>query len=330
MTHVKAKSPNGWSLKEGLAAQYGAQAGLDPDLAASAGEAGWYVLKSLRDAADERDPARRAKRVKQTQRYLEKANLGRELMHAIQQRLASLSLANRVQPSVNPETGLQEFALCSMWDPDCENVSDPIQTLNHVFTYDANGTLLPGQHRPHVNVFSGDSYVTSPSGAGAGIGVAGGGGTSAAPNSPGAEELNDYLYGPYNSTRTLNPDNSNSPEQMVNPSSLLPTFNSYAELFLGSTVPIVGQVLAGRDTVNNLYDSYGNLRSGNYDAAADSLGRAGISALGLVPGMYGPSRGYGAYRYSDEIINNIRNFNDMMTVTDPIRNPQNYPDPLER
>ncbi len=107
----KAKSPDGWSLNEGLAAQYAAQAGLDPDLAAPAGEAAWDVLKSLRDTVDEPDPARRARRVQRTRQRLAMAGLDRhrELVRAIQERLVSLSAGDNTRPSVNPDTGLQEF-----------------------------------------------------------------------------------------------------------------------------------------------------------------------------------------------------------------------------
>ncbi|MEQ8510756.1 MAG: hypothetical protein RIB43_17270, partial [Rhodospirillaceae bacterium] len=86
------ETSKGWSLNQGLAAQYAAQAGIDPDLAAEAGEAAWDVLKALRDATDERDPRRRAKRVTLAKRRLNKAGFGRhrDLAKSIQTRLASL------------------------------------------------------------------------------------------------------------------------------------------------------------------------------------------------------------------------------------------------
>ncbi len=107
---TKAITGDGWNLDEGLAAQYAAQAGLDPHIAAKAGNAAWDVLKSLRDAVEESDPARRAKRARRAQNLLAKANLGRhrDLVSAIQKRLAELA-GEGAGPSVNPETGLQEF-----------------------------------------------------------------------------------------------------------------------------------------------------------------------------------------------------------------------------
>ena len=90
MTHLRRK--DGWNLDQGLAAQYAAQAGLDPDLAADAGEEVWDVLKSLRDATSETDPKRQAKLVKRTKARLAKAGLSRhgELVQHIEAKLLAL------------------------------------------------------------------------------------------------------------------------------------------------------------------------------------------------------------------------------------------------
>lgn len=63
-----------WTLNQGLAAQYAAQAGLDPDIAAAAGETGWNVLKALRDAVSERDARRCTTLAKNTLKSLEKVD----------------------------------------------------------------------------------------------------------------------------------------------------------------------------------------------------------------------------------------------------------------
>ncbi|MEQ8510649.1 MAG: hypothetical protein RIB43_16720 [Rhodospirillaceae bacterium] len=86
------KNDDGWTLDQGLAAQYAAQAGLDPDLAADAGEAVWDVLKSLRDATSATDPQRQAKLVRRTKARLAKANLSRhdELVQHIEAKLLAL------------------------------------------------------------------------------------------------------------------------------------------------------------------------------------------------------------------------------------------------
>lgn len=99
-----------WTLDQGLAAQYAAQAGLDPDRAAAAGEAAWDVLKSLRDTADETNPARRAKLARRVRRMLKQGGLGRypELRKDVQVRLQEI--VSKTGPNINPETGLQEFA----------------------------------------------------------------------------------------------------------------------------------------------------------------------------------------------------------------------------
>lgn len=101
----------GWTLDQGLAAQYGTHAGIDPNLAADAGMMAWDVLRSLRNTVDEINPQLRAKRVKLTEDLLEKAGLGRHpsLRKAIQAKLFGLN--QTAQPSTNPETGLQEFSL---------------------------------------------------------------------------------------------------------------------------------------------------------------------------------------------------------------------------
>jgi len=65
----------GWTLNQGLAAQYAVQAGLDPELAANAGDKVWDVLRSLRNTIDEPDPRRRVKRAAKTRRLLAKAEL---------------------------------------------------------------------------------------------------------------------------------------------------------------------------------------------------------------------------------------------------------------
>jgi hypothetical protein len=79
------KTSQGWSLKQGLAAQYAAQAGLDPNLGVAAGEAAWDVLKALRDAVDEPDSERRRKLVRRTNALLVRSSLGRhgELVKSI-------------------------------------------------------------------------------------------------------------------------------------------------------------------------------------------------------------------------------------------------------
>lgn len=103
------RKTNGWNLDQGLAAQYAAQAGLDPDLAAGAGEKAWNVLRSLRATLDETNSHRRGKRSTKTRRLLAKADLGRhpDLKKAIQVRL--FEVEKQSEPSINPETGLQEF-----------------------------------------------------------------------------------------------------------------------------------------------------------------------------------------------------------------------------
>lgn len=103
------RKTNGWNLDQGLAAQYAAQAGLDPDLAAGAGEKAWNVLRSLRATLDETNSHRRGKLSTKTRRLLAKADLGRhpDLKKAIQARLYEIT--KKPQPSINPETGLQEF-----------------------------------------------------------------------------------------------------------------------------------------------------------------------------------------------------------------------------
>jgi hypothetical protein len=89
---TRISNTEGWTLNQGLAAQYAAQAGLDPDLAADAGEKVWDVLKSLRDAVGETDPQRQAKLVQRTQARLVKAGLSRhgELVQHIEARLLAL------------------------------------------------------------------------------------------------------------------------------------------------------------------------------------------------------------------------------------------------
>lgn len=106
MTHSKS---DGWNLDQGLAAQYALHTGINPDLAASAGDKAWDVLKSLRNTIDEKDPQRRAKRVSKTRRLLAKVDLVRHphLAKAIQTRLGYV--LESAEPSINPETGLQEF-----------------------------------------------------------------------------------------------------------------------------------------------------------------------------------------------------------------------------
>lgn len=110
------KSPKGWTLNQGLAAQYAAQAGIDSDLAAAAGDTAWDVLKSLRDAADESDSKKRSKRAAKTRRLLAKSGLRKhvQLQKAIAARLNEL--LGEPRPSVNPDTGLQEFySLADQW-----------------------------------------------------------------------------------------------------------------------------------------------------------------------------------------------------------------------
>ncbi|MEQ8510751.1 MAG: hypothetical protein RIB43_17245 [Rhodospirillaceae bacterium] len=108
---TRNSNTSGWTLDQGLAAQYGAHAGLDPNLAANAGKNAWDVLRSLRSAVDEINPQLKAKRVKLTEDLLEKAGLGRHpsLQKAIQAKL--FGLHQTAQPSTNPATGLQEFNL---------------------------------------------------------------------------------------------------------------------------------------------------------------------------------------------------------------------------
>jgi len=108
----------GWTLNQGLAAQYAVQAGLDPELAANAGDKVWDVLRSLRNTIDEPDPRRRVKRAAKTRRLLAKAELGRhpELKEAIYAQLVGVE--QKSGPSINPETGVQEFfwpELKTMW-----------------------------------------------------------------------------------------------------------------------------------------------------------------------------------------------------------------------
>lgn len=102
-------SPRSWTLHQGLAAQYAAQAGIDSDIAADAGEDAWDLLKSLRDATDETDPRLRHERMRSLQRSLAKGALGQysELRQSVQSRLQELE--NIQGSSINPETGLQEF-----------------------------------------------------------------------------------------------------------------------------------------------------------------------------------------------------------------------------
>ncbi|MEQ8510753.1 MAG: hypothetical protein RIB43_17255 [Rhodospirillaceae bacterium] len=89
---TRSSNTSGWTLDQGLAAQYAAQAGLDPDLAAEAGEEVWDVLKSLRDATSETNPQRQAKLVRRIKTRLAKANLSRhgELVQHIEAKLLAL------------------------------------------------------------------------------------------------------------------------------------------------------------------------------------------------------------------------------------------------
>lgn len=111
------KSKRAWTPEQGLAAQYAAQAGLDPDIAAEAGEAGWDALKALRDTADESDARRRLKRAAKTRRLLSKPGLRKhgQLQAAIAARLDEV--AGQPRPNVNPETGLQEFFFREAFGP---------------------------------------------------------------------------------------------------------------------------------------------------------------------------------------------------------------------
>ncbi|MEQ8510655.1 MAG: hypothetical protein RIB43_16750, partial [Rhodospirillaceae bacterium] len=96
-SHCRSKSTDGWTLGQGLAAQYAAQAGLDPDLAANAGEEVWDILKSLRDATSATDPQRQAKLVRRTKARLAKVRLSKaglsrhgELVQHIEAKLLAL------------------------------------------------------------------------------------------------------------------------------------------------------------------------------------------------------------------------------------------------
>ncbi|MEQ8736709.1 MAG: hypothetical protein RIC29_17435 [Rhodospirillaceae bacterium] len=96
-SHCRKTTTDGWNLDQGLAAQYAAQAGLDPDLAADAGEEVWDVLKSLRDATSATAPRRQAKLVRRTKTrlakvLLSKAGLSRhgELVQHIEAKLLTL------------------------------------------------------------------------------------------------------------------------------------------------------------------------------------------------------------------------------------------------
>lgn len=157
---VKFKNPNGWTLEQGLAAQYAAQAGIDPDLGAQAGEAAWDPLKALRDAVDEHNPQRKDKLIQRAFQHLKRADLGRhrDLVDQILTALRSLS-PKRTSPTVNPKTNLQEFSVECADEGGCRQdyiVTDPINTMNHTFVYDANGNYNPNQS--HVSVLDPSRY----------------------------------------------------------------------------------------------------------------------------------------------------------------------------
>lgn len=145
------EAPQGWSLNQGLAAQYAALAGIDPDLAAAAGEEVWDVLKALPDAIDERDPGRRSKRVALAKRRLNKAGLSRhrDLAKSIRARLASL---DGVRPSVNPATGLQEFRVAGTMRGAGFEHSNPFNYIDPFagrgMGFVSPGNVVPGGSNP--------------------------------------------------------------------------------------------------------------------------------------------------------------------------------------
>lgn len=146
---MKTTNTEGWTLKQGLAAQYAAQAGLDPNLGAQAGEAAWDVLRSTREAVDEPNPQRRAKLARKAIQRLSRADLGhhRELAEQVTGVLNAIARPE-TKASINPRTGLQEFDLCELWDPDC--IRDPIEEI----TVTGRMPILPG-----YRVYDGIEYV---------------------------------------------------------------------------------------------------------------------------------------------------------------------------
>lgn len=325
----KTKSKNGWSLNQGLAAQYAAQAGLDPDLAAAAGESAWDVLKALRDAADERDPGKRKERVAQTKRRLSKAGLSRhgDLAKSIHARLASLEGEG---PSINPETGLQEFRFECVEGRNgpCGNVADPIQTLTHRFVYDGNGNLTPNQ--PGITVYNGGNLLGGNGVRGVQSGYRTGYGNG---SGAGIGEGSVYDGSTNAGTNSVSPQpHSVSPESEFQPP--LPSLDPYAELSASLLPPpwgpAAGMTFAARDTINHGASAYYNFDQGNYAGAIDDLGKGALSAVGLVPGAYQIGKGYGLYRrgFIDDVIRDVKKFNDGMTATDAIRNPDKYYNPF--
>ena len=164
---------NGWNLDQGLAAQYAAQSGLDPDLAASTGEQVWDVLKSLRNTVDETDPARRAKRVAKTSRLLAKADLGRhlELKKAIQARLSDLIKGSG--PSINPKTGLQEFNSYDLEQFDGGRNTPTRWAIEEI--------IAKGRQLPPISNYIPDYNIDNSPGS---VNPGGGGGTGGGPSTP--------------------------------------------------------------------------------------------------------------------------------------------------
>ncbi len=254
MTRNPVKSPDGWSLNEGLAAQYAAQAGLDPDLAAPAGEAAWDVLKSLRDAVDERDPARRAKRVQRTQQRLAKAGLGRhrELVHAIQERLATLSGSDNAKPSINPETGLQQFSVECADEGGCRQ--DPVGPIEEITVYgnaDGGSSFQPG------------FPITGPSVAG---------GTGNVPLDPPGLWSNDGL--PEEISVVPNPDAETSPQDYALQVESLDVIKNWTDEKIESEIEKVDEELPKH------YEAIGYTKDQTVTHIGNRIGRTGLTRGG--------------------------------------------------